>query len=208
MSETMPQAAAHTIALDQISVQPDFNPRHHRTEDGMTALTESVAQRGVIQPILIRPNGQGGYYVVAGERRYRAATAAKLDTIAAVVRDLSDAEALALAVAENDKRENITAAEEARLAKRGLAQCDGEHDNAAVLLGWTRRKLDARLLLMHATDAVLDALEQRKISNGIAQLLASIPGVSQDGTLTHVIDNLEGDQLVFDVIKPEGKTKG
>lgn len=186
----MPAIEHRDLPLSDIRIEDGFNPRGYFNEPALDSLTESVKSQGVLQSILVRPAPDGiGYTVVAGERRFRAAQRATLSEIPARIAAMDDHTALAAATAENGEREDISVAEEARLAKRALALSDGQHDEAAKLLGWKKARLKARLMLLHATDAVLDALEQRTIGIGHAELLATLPPHNQGGTLTHIIDN-------------------
>lgn len=182
-----PQIAA--LPLSSIQVMQSFNPRRHFVEGELQSLADSIKAQGVLQPITVRPAGSnGGYELVAGERRWRAAQRAGLDAIPAYVRTMSDQEALAAAIAENCERADLSVAEEARVAKRVVALCDGDLDEAARRVGWTRRRVEARMALLHATDEVLDALETDQIKVGHAELLATIPPETQVGTLRKVLD--------------------
>ena len=115
------------LPISQIEVQADFNPRRFFNDDALNDLTESVRTQGVLQSILVRPTGEGArYYLVAGERRFRAAQRAGLTSIPAQVRQMTDEAALAAATAENGAREDISVAEEARLAKRAVSLSEGD----------------------------------------------------------------------------------
>lgn len=176
------------LPISQIEVQADFNPRRFFNDDALSELTASVRTQGVLQSILVRPTGEGArYYLVAGERRFRAAQRAGLTSIPAQVRQMTDEAALAAATAENGAREDISVAEEARLAKRAVSLSEGDRDEAAKLLGWKRSRVDARLMLLHACDEVLDALERSQIKIGHAELLSTLPKATQQGTLEKII---------------------
>jgi len=175
------------LPINQIDIQEGFNPRRYFSDDALNDLIESIKAQGVIQSVLVRPSGEGRYHLIAGERRYRAAKRAGLTELPVQVRNLDDQAALAAATAENGAREDISVAEEARLAQRAISVSDGDRDEAAKLLGWKRSRVDARLLLLHACDAVLDALERREILVGHAELLATIPKTTQEGTLGKII---------------------
>lgn len=175
------------LPLDAIRVVPGFNPRRYFDDDALAELADSIKTQGVIQAIVVRATDEG-YDLVAGERRFRAARLAGLNDIPATVRTLTDSEAMAIAAAENSKRDDISVGEEARLAKRAQGLCEGDAKQAAKLLGWPESRFKRRLLLLHATDSVLDALEQRRIEIGHAELLSSIPPQTQDGTLSAIIE--------------------
>jgi len=175
------------LPINQIDIQEGFNPRRYFSDDALNDLIESIKAQGVIQSVLVRPSGEGRYHLIAGERRYRAAKRAALTELPVQVRNLDDQAALAAATAENGAREDISVAEEARLAQRAISVSDGDRDEAAKLLGWKRSRVDARLLLLHACDAVVDALERREILVGHAELLATIPKTTQERTLGKIV---------------------
>src|SRR3954451_13824684 len=110
-------AALTMVPLDKIRAGDGFNPRTEFDEERMAELVESVKQHGIISPLTLAPDGAGGFTIIAGERRYRAAKAAKLRAVPAQVRD-GDAAGLALAVAENVIRADLTPLEEARAYRR------------------------------------------------------------------------------------------
>ncbi|ULQ48400.1 PRTRC system ParB family protein (plasmid) [Flagellatimonas centrodinii] len=175
------------VPLDEIKTKEGHNPRRHFNEGALQRLAANIERRGVVQPILLRPCPDGGYWLVAGERRVRAARMAGLTDVPAVVRELSDAQALEAAIAENDNREDISAAEEAKAAQRALDLAEGNEEEAAQALDWSRSKLRSRLLLLHASESVLDALMTGEIKLGHAELLASLPSDMQGKVLGKVL---------------------
>ena len=101
------------VAVDQIHPNPK-QPRKRFDHESTAALAESIRAQGIIQPIVLRPRAAGGYELVAGERRWRAAREADLQTLPALIRDAADRDALLLGLVENVAREELTAIEEAR----------------------------------------------------------------------------------------------
>ena len=195
-ASTLSDGALVHLPLDSIAVQDGFNPRRFFEETEFAALVDSVCRQGVLQAVWVRPQADFDpraprFWLIAGERRWRAARAAGLTTLPALIRDVDQRQALALADLENNPalRIGLSVAEEARFAQRFVAECDGDREEAARWLGWTRGKLDARLLLLHATPAVLDALTQRQIKTGHAELLAGLPPATQDGTLAKILSD-------------------
>lgn len=177
------------LPLDMISVRDGFNPRRFFAEEKLNELVASIKAQGIIQPVVVKPSSDGStFHLIAGERRFRAATLAAIDTIPAVIRTVTDEEALAMAVTENSERQDVSAAEEAKACQRMLTLCKGDRTEAALALGWTEKKLESRLTLLHCTEGVLDALEQRKIAIGHAELLAGLTPEMQDSTLPSVIE--------------------
>ncbi|MCX7096287.1 MAG: PRTRC system ParB family protein [Methylococcales bacterium] len=174
----------------QISVLAGFNPRKFFDNDEFQQLVASVKAEGIIQPIVVRPVAEGmGYWIVAGERRWRAATKAGLTNIPAVVRHLNDQEARLVATVENSQRADMSPAEEAVAARDVLTDCGNDKSEALRLLGWSSSKLDARLLLLHAAPEVLAALTERKIKLGHAELLSQLPSDYQTATLAKILES-------------------
>lgn len=201
MSQPAPSVGASALchlSLDCIEVQPGFNPRLWFDEEEFADLVTSIREKRWIQPILVRPQSgrEGFYWIVAGERRWRAARELGFDTIPAEIRELSDEHALAFAHSENDDRAGVTPGEEARTALRMMRFTQGDRAEAARRLGWSPSTLDARLLLTQASEAVLLALARRKIKLGHAELLSCLPETTQAGTLQDVIErNLPVEEL-------------
>jgi ParB family transcriptional regulator, chromosome partitioning protein len=175
------------IALS--SIQPGVNPRSYFDPDEMAELVDSIRAQGVLQPILVRPvTGTDQYQVVAGERRVRAAREAGLEQIEVIVKALSDEEVAAAALTENVIRADMSGAEEAEAAQVCLMRNHGDKEETARALGWSADKLAKRLALMICAPEVRDALTQRKISLGHAELLAAVPTAMQVRALARIIE--------------------
>ena len=167
------EGAAALRMLGVATIQPlPGNPRKRFDADALDELAASIATRGVIQPIIVRPHPAGtGYQLVAGERRWRAAQKARLHEIPALVRDLSEREVMALALIENLQREDLNPVEEARAYHRlsdqeGMTQAD-----IAKMVEKSRSHVANMMRLMALPDAVLDLIEQGKLSAGHARAL-------------------------------------
>ncbi len=164
-------SALRMLALATIKPLPG-NPRKHFDEEALNELAASIATRGVIQPIIVRPHPEGsGYQLVAGERRWRAAQKARLHEIPALVRDLSEREVMALALIENLQREDLNPVEEARAYHRlseqeGMIQID-----IAKMVEKSRSHVANMMRLMTLPDKVLDLIEQGQLSIGHARAL-------------------------------------
>jgi ParB family chromosome partitioning protein len=159
--------------LPLASIKPlPGNPRKYFDEAALEELAASIATRGVIQPIIVRPHpGGDGYQLVAGERRWRAAQKARLHEIPALVRTLSDREVMALALIENLQREDLNPVEEARAYHRlseeeGMIQVD-----IAKMVEKSRSHVANMMRLVTLPDRVLDLIEQGKLSMGHARAL-------------------------------------
>ena len=159
-----------TLATASISPLPG-NPRKHFDENALDELAASIAKRGVIQPIIVRPRGNGKYELVAGERRWRAAQKARLHEIPALVRELDDREVMALALIENLQREDLNPVEEARAYQR-LADEEGmTQAEIARMVEKSRSHVANIQRLLGLPEAVLDLVEAGKLSMGHARAL-------------------------------------
>ena len=176
------------------SIVPGINPRTFFDPEEMQELVESIRANGLMQPIVVRPR-QDGYQIIAGERRWRAMQAIQASEIAAVVKDVTDEEAEVLALVENVNRADMSPTEEAVAANKLLMRLR-DRAEVAVHLGWPISKLDKRLALMQCVPAVREALDQRKIKLGHAELLAVLPADKQEVGLQMV---MERDMSVADV---------
>ena len=188
------QAAEETMKIlnpDQIYISKDFNPRRLLDKTEMKNLTESIKHNGVLQSIIVRYREDGpGYSVIAGHRRLIAAKNIGLKGIPAIVKNITDTEAQALSLIENNPsfRINISPIEEAIAGRKIFDQCNGDLDDCLKHLGWNRRKFDSRQLLLHASSAVQEALISRSIKIGHAELLCQLPRSTQEGTVAQIID--------------------
>jgi ParB family chromosome partitioning protein len=157
------------IAVSAISPHPE-QPRRHFDEDSLNELAASIAARGVIQPVIVRPL-DGGYQLVAGERRWRAAQKAQLHEIPALIRDLSDRDVMALALIENIQREDLNPIEEARAYQR-LAEFEGlSQSDIAKMVEKSRSHVANLQRLLTLPEKVIDHLEAGRLSMGHARAL-------------------------------------
>lgn len=163
------------------------NPRKHFDQTELDELTASVRVKGVIQPIVVRLVTEGKRYeVIAGERRYRAAVAAELIEIPCVIKDITEEEAEELALIENIQRADMSVAEEAVAAGKILKRYKDKTEAAAVL-GWPLSKFSRRIALLNLIPEVMDALNERRILVGHAELLSAVPQDRQSKALQTVI---------------------
>ena len=155
-----------------------YQPRLDIRQDSLEELANSIKAQGVVQPIVARPIGKTGgtqrYEIVAGERRWRAAQMAGLDSVPAVVRDIPDEGAIAMALIENIQREDLNPLEEARALDRLIREFDLTHGEAAEAVGRSRASVSNLLRLLDLSDKVKPLLEARQIEMGHARALLSI----------------------------------
>lgn len=172
-AETAATGGSPLRMLPLASIKPlPGNPRKYFDESALEELAASIASRGVIQPIIVRPHPNGeGYQLVAGERRWRAAQKARLHEIPALVRTLSDREVMALALIENLQREDLNPVEEARAYHR-LSEDEGMIQvEIAKMVEKSRSHVANMMRLMTLPDPVLDLIEVGKLSIGHARAL-------------------------------------
>jgi len=156
-----------------------YQPRVDMREDSLTELAESIKAQGVVQPIVVRPianaaNGETEYEIVAGERRWRAAQIAGLATIPAVVREIPDESAVAVALIENIQRENLNPLEEARSLHRLIEEFGLTHADAAVAVGRSRATVSNLLRLLELPRLVREMVERRELDMGHARALLGL----------------------------------
>ncbi|MGB7373536.1 ParB/RepB/Spo0J family partition protein [Pontixanthobacter sp.] len=158
--------------IDVARIEPLPNqPRTHFDEASLDELAASIAARGVIQPIIVRPLPQGRYQLVAGERRWRAAQKAHLHQIPAIIRDLDEREIMALALIENIQREDLNPVEEARAYHRLAEQDDMTQEEIAKLVDKSRSHVANLQRLLVLPSEVLDLVEAGSLSMGHARAL-------------------------------------
>ncbi|HVF37865.1 MAG TPA: ParB/RepB/Spo0J family partition protein [Sphingomicrobium sp.] len=168
-------AAAGVRQIDVVLIRPNpAQPRQVFDEEAMAELAASVAERGVLQPILVRPTDDG-YELIAGERRWRAAQRAQLHEIPAIVREF-DAEARAeIALIENIQRENLSAIEEAEAYRRLMTGYGHSQDALGKLVGKSRSHIANLLRLLELPEPVQQMLLRGDISMGHARAIATAP---------------------------------
>jgi ParB family transcriptional regulator, chromosome partitioning protein len=158
------------LAISDIEPHPE-QPRRHFDEAALAELAASIAARGVIQPVIVRPMAEGRYQLVAGERRWRAAQRAQLHEIPALVRDLSNRDVMALALIENLQREDLNPIEEAR-AYRRLAEDEGlGQAEIARMVDKSRSHVANLQRLLTLPEAVIVMIEGGSLSMGHARAL-------------------------------------
>jgi ParB family transcriptional regulator, chromosome partitioning protein len=174
----------NTLPIKQL--EPNSKqPRSNFDEIALEELTASIREKGILQPILVRPRGKR-YEIVAGERRWRAAQRAGLETVPVVIRELTDRETLEIALIENLQREDLGALEEAR-AYNQLLELGTTQDEVAKAVGKARSTVTNSLRLLQLTKDAQLALEDGSISAGHARAILSQPAVDRDWALEQIV---------------------
>ena len=157
-----------------------YQPRIDMREETLLELAESIRAQGIVQPIVVRPlhggpPGELRYEIIAGERRWRAAQMAGLEVVPALIRDIPDEAAVAVALIENIQRENLNPLEEARSLKRLIDEFDMTHAQAAEAVGRSRVSVSNLLRLLELPESVRTMLERRELDMGHGRALLALP---------------------------------
>jgi ParB family chromosome partitioning protein len=167
-----------TLKLDELK-PGKYQPRSHMDEPALAELAESIKAQGVMQPILVRPLAAGGYEIIAGERRWRAARLAGLTTVPALIKDIPDQQALAAALIENIQREDLNPLEEALGIQRLTQEFGLTHQAIAETLGRSRTAVTKLLRLLELAPPVRELLAEGRIDMGHARALLALPVTRQ-----------------------------
>ena len=166
-----------SIAVSDIRPNPD-QPRQTFNTDALDELADSMRQRGVIQPIVVRPHGKN-FQIVAGERRWRAAQRARLHQIPAVVRNLNDEETLEIAIVENVQRKDLNAIEEAEAYARLSIDFGHSQSRLAEIVGKSRSHIANLMRLLELPDSVKALVVDEKLTMGHARALINAPNAEE-----------------------------
>lgn len=165
------------IDVDMVQANP-HQPRRYFNDDAMADLTASVAQDGIIQPLIVRP-ADDGYELIAGERRLRAAELAGLTEVPVIVRPYSKTDSARLALVENLQRADLTPSEEARALQALLAEHGYQQDEVANIIGKSRPYVANMLRLLHLPTEVLEMMDRGELSSGHGRALLAFPPEDQ-----------------------------
>ena len=160
-------------------VRGRYQPRQDLREDTLRELAESIRAQGVVQPVVVRPIGDGRYELIAGERRWRAAQLVELREVPAVVREVSDQAAIAMALIENIQREDLNPLEEAAALQRLIDEFGLTHQQAAEAVGRSRTAVTNLLRLLELSEEVGQLVRERKLDMGHARALLPLPPTLQ-----------------------------
>ncbi len=161
-----------TVTLGINEIEPNREqPRKYFDEEALSELSESIALHGVIQPLLVRPISDGGYQLIAGERRWRASRMAGLTQVPVVIKEMTDSEAMELALIENLQREDLNPVEEAEGYKLLMDTYSLTQEQAAERVGKSRPAVANALRLLVLPQKVIELLKENKLSSGHARAL-------------------------------------
>jgi len=199
------------IKLNDIVPNP-FQPRKQFAEKGMEDLVNSLKEKGIIQPILVRPSGKL-FELVAGERRWRAAQELDLEDIPAIVRsDIDDANSLELSLIENIQREELNPIEEARAYKELIDQFEYTLDKVGQMMGKNKTTISNSIRLLALSSDIKQKIEEGKISTGHAKALLALSNEYKRSKIAKLIEQKslsvrETENLVNTINLPKKRTK-
>ena len=200
-----------TLPLREIEPDKD-QPRKDFDEQALSELADSIARHGLLQPIAVRAAAGGAYKIIAGERRWRAARLAGLSEVPVVIKDVTDAEAMELALIENLQREDLDPVEEAMGYRQLMERCELTQEQTAQKIGKSRSAVANSLRLLNLPEDVLAFLKEGKLSTGHAKVLLGLPEAALQSQAAEAVvgQNLnvrQTEALCKKLVKPEKPPK-
>ena len=182
-----------TVTLKISEIEPNrTQPRKEFDEQALSELAESISQHGLLQPLLVRPLTLGGYQIVAGERRYRASRMAGLTEVPVIIKELTDAETMEIALIENLQREDLSPVEEALGYKALIDEHGFSQEEVAKSVGKSRPAVANALRLLKLPDNIMEYLKDGKISAGHARVLLTL---ENEELMTELADEIVAKDL-------------
>ncbi|MGO4684286.1 ParB/RepB/Spo0J family partition protein [Hyphomicrobium sp. 2TAF46] len=205
-----PEGEQRMVSIAEVKSSP-LNPRKDFRDDELAELAESIRTKGLVQPIVVRPNGMsGGYEIVAGERRWRAAQKAGMHTIPVIIRELTDREVLELAIIENVQRQDLNAIEEASGYRELVERFDYSQEQLSEIIGKSRSHVANTLRLLKLPTPVQSLVQQGQLTAGHARAL--IGRADAESLAKKIIDDSlnvrDVEALVQQTFGQEGSTGG
>lgn len=208
-SENNKTALKH-LAIDLLK-PGRYQPRRDMDQEALAELAASIRAQGIIQPLIVRPITGGGYEIIAGERRWRAAQLANLHEVPVVIREIQDKQVIALSLIENIQREDLNAIDIALSLQRLIAECNMTHENAASAIGKSRTVVTNLLRLLSLSEEIKDMIQKGLLEMGHARALLTLDLVKQlTAAKIIVAKNLSvraSEALVKQLQKPQVTTK-
>ena len=175
LGDTTKKIETNKISINEI-VRNRFQPRKHFDKEGLNELSNSIKERGVIQPIVVRPakSAEGKFEIIAGERRWLAAQNAGLHEVPVVILNVDDVKSLEFAIVENVQRQDLNSIEEARGYKKLIDEFDYNQDKLSKFIGKSRSYIANSLRLLTLSEEILLMVEESKLSPGHARSLIGL----------------------------------
>ncbi|MBH0044305.1 MULTISPECIES: ParB/RepB/Spo0J family partition protein [unclassified Pseudoalteromonas] len=210
VSEAVQNAAANNSELQKLPIEflhsGKYQPRKDMSEEALEELASSIRSQGIIQPIVVRPIAHNSFEIIAGERRWRAAQIAKLETVPCIIKDVPDEAAVAIALIENIQREDLNAMEEAVALNRLLIEFELTHQQVADAVGKSRTTVTNLLRLNNLNNDVKILLEHGDIEMGHARCLLALEGEAQSDAarlaVAKALTVRETEKLVRSILEP------
>lgn len=169
-------------------IEPDpSQPRKTFDDASLSELASSIAEHGLLQPIAVRSRPTGGYIIIAGERRWRAARLAGLTEVPVVVKEVTDEQAMELALVENLQREDLDPIEQAVGIKELMERCGLTQEHAAAKLGKSRSAVANSLRLLNLPEEALELLKSGFLNTGHAKVILGLPTAALQNQAAHLI---------------------
>ncbi|MFP4183335.1 MAG: ParB/RepB/Spo0J family partition protein [Halorhodospira sp.] len=188
--ETARQKASADEQLQELPVdrleRGPYQPRRHFAEQALQELADSIRVQGVIQPLVVRPGPQGRYQIIAGERRWRAAQKAGVESVPALVREIPDEAAVAVGLIENLQREDLNPLEAAEALRRLIHEFGLSHQRTAEAVGRSRTAVTNLLRLLELNEDVQRLVSEGQLEAGHAKVLAGLAGTAQSEAAARV----------------------
>lgn len=167
--------SAKEVSVEQLHPNP-YQPRQEWDQEALNSLADSITEKGILQPILVRrkPGSDGDFEIIAGERRWRAAQIAQLHQVPVIIKDLSDAESMEIAIIENVQREDLSAIEEAEAYRRLMDEFAYTQETLSKKIGKSRPHLANTLRLLALPDSVKAMIRDGRLSAGAARTLINV----------------------------------
>lgn len=195
------------LKIDQIQRNP-YQPRLTFNQEELNDLANSIAENGLIQPIIVRKSAVFGYELIAGERRLRASKIAGLTEIPAIVKEISDDDSMKQAIIENLQRSNLNPIEEAKAYQQMIDKNQITHEDLARYMGKSRPYISNLLRLLNLPEALQEAVESGQISQGHARVLLSLNDPEkQDFWRKEIIDKQLSVRQLEEIILGNNKKK-
>ena len=192
-----------SIAVDKL-VPGIYQPRKKFEKTTLEELAQSIRENGILQPIIVRKRASGGFEIIAGERRWRAAQIAGLHEVSAIIKDYSDREALQLALIENIQREDLDAVEEAESYQRLMQEFGYSQSQVAEKVGKERSTIANSIRLIGLPNEIKDMISDKKISVGHAKALLSAESKNEQIKLAKMcIDKNLSVRALENIMKPQ-----
>lgn len=212
MVPVVPKSGVRDIAVELVDPNP-YQTRRHVREDGLRELTESIKASGVVQPVIVRPLPNGRFQLVAGERRWQASKRAGKPTIPAVVREISNEQAMEITIIENLQREDLNPVEQARAFERLSREFNLTQEQIASRTGKDRASISNFVRLLRLPEPVLEQMEKGTIALGHGKLLCSLTGhpdlltKAADQVIAKSLSVRQTEELIAILLNPESAGK-